>query len=246
MMQEAMAAEPKPLLFREIARGDARVLTGQGKSFLSEKIRASAYSVEVVNVSWESDRRQLKQPTIYETTYDGRRFVFLLAGSYRRIVMEAQSRDNVKRFDEISFPGVDWVEFLHKDVRHRIDTKRFIPPRAYMLQIQATGIMFRVGLSEHLILERKVERGSSQGSLPVNAALRTGAGNRLRVQSRLLSDDGELALILYDHNDGDREVFNVRIDGDNHEATMEFEIPTDRPMLEQPSIFDLEAWKVLP
>lgn len=52
--------------------------------------------------------------------------------------------------------------------------------------------------------------------------------------------------MLYDYNDGNREVFNVRVDDDNHEAIMEFAIPADRPMPKQTSIFELEAWKTLP
>lgn len=244
---EAMAVEVKPFVFRELARADTRVLTQQGKVFLAEKIRAGAYTVEVVNVSWEEDRRALKkQPTIYETKHDGQRFLFLSAGNYARVYMEFQGSGKEVRTNVIAFPGVDWTEFLHKNKNHLIDTKQFIAPREYILQIGAVGMMFRVGINDFLILDRKVERGSSQGSVPVNAALKAGPGNRLRVQSRKLSDDGELTLVLYDRNDGERQVFNVRVDGDNHEAQMEFEIPADRPLPPQQSIFDLEAWRTLP
>lgn len=246
IMHGSMAAEPKTLSFREIARGDARALTEQGKAFLSEKIRAQAYSKYVMNISWEEDSRKLKRPTIYETTLDGQRFLFVLAKLYTITVMEVPHDKNEKRFNEITFPGVDWVKFFHKDSQHRVDTSGFIAPRHYMLCFSASGMMFRAGLNDYLIAEKRVERGSAQGSVPVNITLKVGAGNRLRVQSRQLSDDGELKPVLYDHNDGGREVFNVRVDGDNHEALMEFEIPADRLMPEQTSIFDLEAWKTLP
>lgn len=244
---EAMAVEAKPLVFREIERGDTRVLTQQGQAFLAEKIRAGAYTVEVVNVSWEEDRRALKkQPTIYETKYDGQRFLFLSAGNYARVYLEFQDEDKKVRTNVIEFPGIDWTEFLHKNKNHLIDTKKFVAAREYILQIGATGMMFRVGINDFLILERKVERGSSQGSVPVNVALKAGPGNRLRVQSRKLSDDGELTLVLYDRNDGERQVFNVRVDDNNHEAQMEFDIPADRPLPPQQSIFDLETWETLP
>lgn len=246
MMQGAMAAESKPLIFREVARGDARVLTEQGKTFLAEKIRARAYNDEVMNISWEEDRQKLKKPTIYETTYDGQRFLFVLAGHFQRIVMEVPHDKNEKRFNVIAIPGVDWVEFLHQDPRHQMDTSGFVAPRNYLLSYAASGMMLRVGINDHLIVEKRVERGSSQGSVPVNITLKPGAGNRLRAQTRRLSEDGQLTLVLYDYNDGNREVFNVRVDDDNHEAIMEFEIPADRPMPEQTSIFELEAWETLP
>ena len=246
LLHGAMAAEPKPLPFREVARSDTRVLTDQGKAFLSEKIRANAYSDEVMNVSWDEDRKKLKKPTIYETTHDGQRFLFVLAGNYQRIVMEVPHDKNNKRFNVIAFPGVDWVEFLHQDPHHQIDTSGFVAPREYMLRYSASGMMFRVGINEHLIVEDQVESGSTAGSVPVNITLKAGPGNRLRAQTKQLSDDGELTLVLYDSNDGEREVFNVRVNGDNHEATMEFEIPADRPMPQQTSIFELEAWQALP
>lgn len=244
--QGVMAAKAKPLSFREIARGDARVLTDQGKAFLSDKIRAHAYTNKVMNISWEKDRRELEQPTIYETSYDGKRFLFVLAEYYTRIVIEVPHEKNEKRFNEIDIPGVNWVEFFHQDPRHRIDTSGFIAPRHYMLSYTANGMMFRIGLNDHLIAEDRVEDGSAQGSVPVNITLKTGPGNRLRVQSRQLSEDGELQLVLYDHNDAEREVFNLRVTGDTHEAIREFEIPADRPLPKQMSIFELEAWKTLP
>lgn len=246
IMQGAMAVEPKPLPFREVARGGARVLTDQGKVFLSEKIRAHAYTNKVMNISWEKDRRELEQPTIYETSYDGKRFLFVLAEHYTQIVIEVPHEGNEKRFNEIDIPGVNWVEFFHQDRRHRIDTSGFIAPRHYMLSYTANGMMFRIGLNDHLIAEDRVEDGSAQGSVPVNITLKTGPGNRLRVQSRQLSEDGELQLVLYDYNDGDREVFNYQVTGDTHEAIREFEIPADRPLPKQMSIFELEAWKTLP
>ncbi len=184
-----MAAEPKPLTFRKIARGDTRVLTEQGKTFLAEKIRAHPYNDEVMNISWEEDRQKLKKPTIYETTHDGQRFLFVLAGHYQRIVLEVSHDKNIKRYNVIAIPGVNWVEFLHQDPHHQVDTSSFVAPRAYLLSFTASDMMFRVGINEHLIIEKRVERGSSQGSVPVNITLKPGPGNRLRAQTRRLSED---------------------------------------------------------
>ena len=246
IMQTTQAAEPKPLTFRELARGDTLMLTDQGKAFLSEKIHAKAFTEKVMNISWETDRKQLEKPTIYETRHDGARFLFVRAKYYHRIVMEVPYDKKEKRFNEIQFPGVDWVEFLHQDKHHRIDTSNFIAPRNYLLGYKASGMMFRAGINDHLIIDKRVESGNAQGSVPVNITLKAGAGNILRVQSRQLMEGGELTLVLYDYNDGEREIFNVKVDGDNHEAKKEFEVPSDRPIPEQTSIFELEPWITLP
>ena len=89
-MQITQAAVTKPLPFRELARGAPLVLTDQGKAFLSEKIRANAFTVKVMNISWDLNRKKLVKPTIYETSHDGVRFILVHAKYYHRVVVEAE------------------------------------------------------------------------------------------------------------------------------------------------------------
>lgn len=230
---------------------DKRVLTSQGMEILLKAIKEGEYADEVVNTNysmWQSDVDKSISLAVFDTE-EGHSYIISgptpqnPAGMAFKFDSSADPLDVKSKVNKIIFNNFKLEDFLNDD-KNAVIRQPISQKVSYALNLIGSEAVFDIFINDVSVKQgTKTEWGALSGefmrSIPINAYLKKGIENEIRIAPKKTSADSELTVGLSDMNkQGESNIGTLEIDFSKGTVTIPLEVPQDSELVGQESIFN--------
>lgn len=230
------------LEFNVVTTWDQKIFTDQGTRFISKKIVAGEYVVDVRIVN-DPKFSELDEVTRFEVKYKGRVFSFFFTKWRDGVSVTYFDSDRGEDVtNNILFPGVDVRAFIHHDANNIVDTSKMLSPYHYFIKVSGDGLIYQVAINDVMVSDNTSPTSSFYANIPLNTVLKPG-DNIVKVRSRYYQGENPMEISIYDYNTGD-VVFEHLVEGDNNYAQYNFKLDVERgrDFIYQFNVFKFSPW----